>query len=105
MLPTEATDAIDPADAIDAIDPAEPIERIEPDELTHRIEPDELIDHSDPRPALSRFGRRRRVGRWPSHGEGVTIGWPAGERTYQSPPALVRACPVALPGARSGGQR
>ena len=39
MLPTEATDAIDPADAIDAIDPAEPIERIEPDELTHRIEP------------------------------------------------------------------
>ncbi len=36
---------------------------------------------------------------------GVTTTEPSGRITYQSPPALVRACPVAWPGARSGGQR
>lgn len=31
----------------------------------------------------------------------VLISWPEGERTYQRPPLMFRACPVALPGVVS----
>ena len=91
------------------------MDRIEPVELTDRIDPVELIDHSEPRFVTGSAGGRitidvrcpiRAVARLDGgHGDGVTIGLPAGESTYQSPPALVRAWPVACPGALSGGHR
>ena len=84
MLPADATEAMEPADAIDAIEPAEPMDRIEPDELIDRIEPDELTDHSEFRLLVHAVLLVR-------HGDGVTIGLPAGESTYQRPPALVSA--------------
>ena len=47
--------------------------------------------------------------RWPGNGGPPHPVWvvtarPDGSTTYHRPPALVRACPVALPGALSGGQ-
>ena len=84
MLPAEATEAMEPAEAIEAIEPAEPMDRIDPDELIDRIDPDELTGpQGTPLTAHADLLVR--------HGVGVTIRLPAGESTYQRPPALVSA--------------
>ena len=102
-LPTEATDAADPTDPSESTEPTDPMERIEPRELIDRIEPVELIDHREPRGASSMrsvcpvgFGHALPA---------VFTTLPAGLITYQTPPALVSAWPLAWPGALSGGHR
>ncbi len=115
-LANEASEANEPAEPIDRIEPTEPIDRIDPVELIDRIEPVELTDHNEPRFVFRPAGRcgdatgssrstdpTLTVSIGCGHGDGVLIGLPAGESTYQRPPALVRAWPVAWPGDLSGG--
>ena len=93
-------------EATEAMEPTEPTDRIEPVELTDRIDPVELTDRSE------RDGGAVTPPSCPpdaGHGDGqaaaVLTGRPSGVSTYQRPPALVRAWPVAMPGSRSGGHR
>ena len=107
MLAKEPIERIEPADPIEAIDPTEPIDRIDPVELIDKMDPVEFRDHNelDRTESMEDILSPRRPDVTRDQAAAVTMGWPAGERTYQSPPALVRACPVAMPGARSGGHR
>jgi len=102
-LPTEPNDRADPIDPADKIDPTDPIDRIEPFELIDRMEAVELIDHREARfefiiPSLCPHNFRHAL-------RGVFTAAPDGPTTNHSPPALVRAWPVALPGEWSGGHR
>ncbi len=106
-LPIEANEKAEP---MERIDPTEPMDRIEPAELTDRIESVELTDQRDLRPvrsiptSVARPGGVRPL-RGPGAAQAVCTALPAASTTYQRPPALVSPCPVALPGARSGGHR
>jgi len=106
-LPADRTDGTEPVDPMEAIEAAEPVDPMEPVELTERIDPVESTDHSDdrrgPTPTAGRPGAVPSV--TGAQAAAVTTGWPAGVSTYQSPPALVSAWPVAIPGVRSGGHR
>ncbi len=106
-LPIEANERAEP---MERIEPTEPMERIEPAELTDRIESVELTDQRDLRPepsmptSVARPGGVRPL-RGPGTAQVVWTALPAASTTYQRPPALVSPCPLALPGARSGGHR
>ena len=102
-LPTEPNDRADPIDPADKIDPTDPIDRIEPFELIDRMEAVELTDHREARfeftiPSLCPHNFRHTL-------RGVFTATPATSTTNHSPPALVSAWPVALPGEWSGGHR
>ena len=106
-LPTDANDSAEPTDRID---PTEPMDRIEPAELIDRIESVELIDHRALPPGSSTPTSLARRGTAVILGSGrvrqvFVTALPAGSTTYQRPPALVSAWPVAVPGAWSGGHR
>ena len=93
MLATDAIDRIEPADPNEAFDPTDPTDRIDPVELIDKMDPVEFRDHSELDRTES-MGDILPAGRHDvtrDQAAAVTMGWPAGERTYQSPPALVSA--------------
>ena len=111
-LPTEATDRAEPMEPTEATDPTEPMDRIDPFELMLRMESVERIDHRERRSGSAmapfcpvRAGGPGRPAGGPGHGYLVMTAFPAASTTYHRPPALVSACPVALSGLRSGGQK
>jgi len=102
-LPIEATDNADPTEPTERIEPTEPTERIDPFELIDSTELVELIDQREvsPEPAMmTSLPTRIQACHYL-----VMTALPVGSTTYQRPPALVSAWPVALPGDRSGGQK
>ena len=106
-LPMEANDSAEP---MDRIEPTEPMDRIEPAELIDRIESVELIDQRATAARASMPTSLACRGTAVTHRSGVctqvfVTALPAGSSTYQRPPALVSPCPVAVPGAWSGGHR